>query len=77
MKYLFSPPDPFHWAYLPMAKVPFSDDTIFIVLDKIKNDDFVESLINELKTVFKVRNYIDFLSRVLYNLKYFLARQGI
>ena len=37
-----------------MAKVPFSDETIFLVLDKLKDTDFVQSLIDELRRLFKV-----------------------
>ena len=37
-----------------MAKVPFSDDIIFVVLDKLKSDDFVEDMVADLKNLFKV-----------------------
>ena len=37
-----------------MAKVPFSDDIVFQVLDKIHDDDFVQSLVNDLRCLFKV-----------------------
>lgn len=47
--------DPFLWADLQMAKVPFSDDTIYVVLDKLKDDDWVQDLVNDLRNVFKVR----------------------
>ena len=47
-------PDPFQWADLPMAKVPFSDDTIFVVLEKLKNDDFVQDMVADLRNLFKV-----------------------
>ena len=40
-----------------MAKVPFSDDIIFLVLDKLKQGDFVQSLIHDLKNLFKVLEY--------------------
>ena len=46
--------DPFYWAWLPMAKVPFSDDIVTLVLDKLKSNEFVQSLVNELRAVFKV-----------------------
>ena len=46
--------DPFYWAYLPMAKVPFSDEITFLVLDKLKDPEFVQSLIDELRRLFKV-----------------------
>ena len=37
-----------------MAKVPFSDSIVFQVLDKIKDEEFVQSLVNDLRSVFKV-----------------------
>lgn len=50
--------DPFQWADLPMAKVPFSDDIIFTVLDKLKSDDFVQDMVADLKNLFKVSVYV-------------------
>ena len=38
-----------------MAKVPFSDDIAFLVLENLKNTDFVQSLVDELTELFKVR----------------------
>ena len=46
--------DPFYWAWLPMAKTPFSDNTAILVLDKLKDTGFVQSLVDELRKVFKV-----------------------
>ena len=46
--------DPFYWAWLPLAKVPFSDDIAFLVVPKLKDNDFVQSLVEELRAVFKV-----------------------
>lgn len=46
--------DPFQWADLPMAKVPFSDDIIYMVLEKLKSQDFVQDLVTDLKRLFKV-----------------------
>ena len=40
-----------------MAKVPFSDDIAFLVLENLKNTDFVQSLVDELTELFKVRLY--------------------
>ena len=37
-----------------MAKVPFSDDTAILLLDKLKDPEFVQSLVDELRKVFKV-----------------------
>jgi len=44
---------PFYWAWLPLAKVPFSDDIAFLIVPKLKDTDFVESLVQELRAVFK------------------------
>ena len=38
-----------------MAKVPFSDDIIYVVLEKIKCEDFIQDMVNDLKNLFKVR----------------------
>ena len=46
--------DPFYWAWLPMAKTPFSDDTAILVLDKLKDQEFVQSLVDDLRRLFKV-----------------------
>lgn len=48
-----------------MAKVPFSDETIFLVLEKLKDTDFVQSLIDELRRLFKVLTPIVLQSRSL------------
>ena len=37
-----------------MAKIPFSDGIAFLVLDKLKDDDFVQKLVDELLTLFQV-----------------------
>lgn len=47
--------DPYHWAWLPMAKKPFSKETIDHVLPKISNPRFAEDLIDDLLALFKVR----------------------
>ena len=52
----FVPPDPFYWAWLPMAKTPFSDDTSILVLEKLKDQEFVQSLVDDLRRLFKVSN---------------------
>ena len=57
--------DPFYWAWLPLAKVPLSDDIAFLVLEKLKDDDFVQSLVEELRTVFKVSHMISDQSHTL------------
>ena len=39
-----------------MAKVPFSDETTFLVLDKLKDPEFVQSLVDDLRRIFRVSN---------------------
>ena len=56
--YLFSfPPlsDPFYWAWLPLAQEPFSETTCYLVQDKLKSQQFVQSLVDDLRAVFSVR----------------------
>lgn len=43
---------PFYWAWLPMAKKPFSGRIKDLVLDKLKDDDFVTSIVEELRVLF-------------------------
>ena len=43
---------PFYWAWLPYAKEPFSEEIKELVLGKISNFDFVQSLITDLFQVF-------------------------
>lgn len=45
---------PYHWAWLPQAKKPFSQETINLILPKISSHTFVENLVEELQTLFKV-----------------------
>lgn len=51
---LYTVLDPFYWAWLPMAKVPFSDEIRNLVLEKLKDPEFVHSLVTELRRLFKV-----------------------
>ena len=37
-----------------MAKVPFSDDIAHHVLENLKDPEFVQNLVDDLRTVFKV-----------------------
>lgn len=48
------PVDPFYWAWLPMAKIPFSDGIAFLVLDKLKDEDFIQRLVDDLLKLFRV-----------------------
>ncbi len=44
-----------------MAKVPFSDDIAECVLDSLKDAQFIQSLIDGLREVFKVGVFIVFM----------------
>lgn len=45
---------PYHWAWLPQAKVPFSQDTRDRVLPLLSDMNFVQELCDELYVLFKV-----------------------
>uniref|UniRef100_A0A0M3HWQ9 Phosphatidylinositol 4-kinase type 2 n=2 Tax=Ascaris TaxID=6251 RepID=A0A0M3HWQ9_ASCLU len=44
---------PYHWAWLPMAKNPFSEETVGLVLPSIDSTDFVKELCEDLRKIFK------------------------
>ncbi|XP_075400587.1 phosphatidylinositol 4-kinase type 2-beta isoform X1 [Tenrec ecaudatus] len=44
---------PFHWAWLPQAKVPFSEETKNLVLPCISDMNFVQDLCEDLYELFK------------------------
>ncbi|KHN85284.1 Phosphatidylinositol 4-kinase type 2-beta [Toxocara canis] len=44
---------PYHWAWLPMAKTPFSDETVGLVLPCVDSTEFVEELCEELREIFR------------------------
>lgn len=46
--------DPFHWAWLPQAKVPFSQETRDLVLSRLSDMNFVQDLCEDLYEMFKV-----------------------
>ena len=50
--------DPYYWAWLPYASVPFSDETKDLVLTKLKDLDLVQELIDQLYGLFHVRRVI-------------------
>lgn len=56
---------PFHWAWLPYAKIPFSTEIKDLILPLISDMNVVQDLCDELYTIFKVRIFIFFSS--LYN----------
>lgn len=47
--------DPFHWAWLPQAKVAFSQETRDLVLSRLSDMNFVQDLCEDLYELFKVR----------------------
>ena len=46
--------DPFYWAWLPQAREPFSETICDLVLDKLKSQQFVQILVDELRALFSV-----------------------
>uniref|UniRef100_A0A915AUW4 Phosphatidylinositol 4-kinase type 2 n=1 Tax=Parascaris univalens TaxID=6257 RepID=A0A915AUW4_PARUN len=44
---------PYHWAWLPMAKNPFSEEIIGLVLPSIDSTGFVKELCEDLRKIFK------------------------
>ena len=45
---------PFHWAWLPYAKTPFSTEIKDLILPLISDMNVVQDLCDELYTIFKV-----------------------
>jgi len=43
---------PYHWAWLPCAKVPFSEETKDLVLDKLSDMNFVQDMCEDLQNLF-------------------------
>ncbi|XP_053314319.1 phosphatidylinositol 4-kinase type 2-beta [Spea bombifrons] len=50
---------PFHWAWLPQAKVPFSQETRDLVLPRISDMNFVQDLCEDLYELFKADKGFD------------------
>lgn len=50
--------DPFHWAWLPQAKVAFSQETRDLVLSRLSDMNFVQDVCEDLYELFKVANHI-------------------
>jgi len=44
---------PYHWAWLPCAKVPFSQDTKDLLLPKVSDMNFVQDLCDDLHELFR------------------------
>lgn len=47
---------PFAWVHLPAARVPFSDETAQEFLPKLQDPDFVDNLVQRLRSVFSIDN---------------------
>lgn len=47
-------PDPFYWAWLPQAKVSFSQEIRELVLPKLCDPNFIKDLEEDLYELFKV-----------------------
>lgn len=45
---------PYHWAWLPQAKIPFGHEIVDQVLPLLSDQNFVEELCHELYDLFKV-----------------------
>nr|XP_045378654.1 phosphatidylinositol 4-kinase type 2-beta [Camelus bactrianus] len=50
---------PFHWAWLPQAKVPFSEEIRNLVLPYISDMNFVQDLCEDLYELFKIDKRFD------------------
>jgi len=48
---------PYHWAWLPYAKTPFSQETKDLILDKISDMNFVQDICDDMRELFMVRLY--------------------
>ena len=48
--------DPYHWAWLPQAKVPFSQQIRDLLIPNLNDMDFVQDLCDDLYDLFKVKN---------------------
>lgn len=61
-------PDPFYWAWLSQAKVPFSQEIRELVLPKLSDPNFIKDLEEDLYELFKVitRRALDLLFSTIY-----------
>ncbi|XP_043918104.1 phosphatidylinositol 4-kinase type 2-beta isoform X2 [Protopterus annectens] len=50
---------PFHWAWLPQSKVPFSQETRDLILPRISDMNFVQDLCEDLYELFKTDKGFD------------------
>ena len=51
VQYVFT--DPYHWAWLSQAKIPFSQEIKDLVLPQLSDMNFVQDLCDELYELFK------------------------
>ena len=49
---------PYHWAWLPYAKISFSTEIRTAILPKLSDMNFVQDLCDELYNLFKVRKML-------------------
>lgn len=50
----FLNPDPYYWAWLPYAKIPFSNEIKELILPQLSDLNFVQELCDELLLCFGV-----------------------
>jgi len=50
---------PYHWAWLPYAKQPFSQETKDLILDKLADMNFVQDLCDDMFNLFKTDKGFD------------------
>lgn len=51
--------DPFYWAWLPFAKVPFSEQIRDLILPQLSDMNFVQEMCSELHDLFKTDKGFD------------------
>ena len=61
---------PYHWAWLPCAKVPFSQETRDLLLPKVSDMNFVQDLCDDIHELFRVSYYLTFTSEVVRSTSY-------
>ncbi|XP_073198470.1 phosphatidylinositol 4-kinase type 2-beta isoform X2 [Lepidochelys kempii] len=59
LDYVIRNTDPFHWAWLSQAKVPFSQETRDLILPRISDMNFVQDLCEDLYELFKTDKGFD------------------
>ncbi|XP_042899631.1 phosphatidylinositol 4-kinase type 2-beta isoform X2 [Parasteatoda tepidariorum] len=50
---------PFHWAWLPMARIPFSSETRDLILPQLSDMNFVQELCDDLYELFSIDRGFD------------------